>query len=276
MHSPRHTYSGRDLTVILSRLTSRDHSIIRTLGDHHVLTSSQIASAWFTSLTRAQTRLVALHRLGLLERWRTRLQHGSQQWHYTLSHLGARIHAATCDQPAPAPASVAETILKLGSSPKLPHLLGANDFFIRLIAATRDHPRTALTHWDNETAAAARAGGFVRPDARATYTDHDTTIDFWYEHDRGTEPLTTLESKLDKYGRILHTGTPLPVLFELTSHTREQHLHQRLANHHYRFTIATTTNARASDPAGRVWWPLRQLPHTATLIDLQPTRSPRS
>ena len=70
-------------------LTARDHTIIAWLGDHGVLTTSQVAFALFPSADVAQRRLRLLTEMGLLQRFRPlKLDGGSYPFHYVIDHLG--------------------------------------------------------------------------------------------------------------------------------------------------------------------------------------------
>ena len=81
---------------------------------------------------------------------------------------------------------------------------------------------------------------------------NDTTAGFFLEVDTGTEPLTKLVGKLDKYAELRHRGGPsYPVLFWLHSEQREEHLHRLSPSRAGDVLVATATHA--TDPAKAVW-----------------------
>lgn len=266
---PRHLRSSAEIASIMSRLTPRDGSIISLLGDHDVLTTHQIYRAHFTSLARAQSRLLSLYRTGLLERFRAAGLAGSQQWHWVLSPLGARLHAATTGAAPPRPGRVTDKMLRLASTTTLTHTLGCNDFFVRILAAIRNRPWCDLTNWASEETLPAGLGRRIRPDATATFTENDRSIAFWFEHDRGTETQTTLTSKADRYRDATILTEPRAVLFELPNAAREAHLHNHLAGRHIGFPLATTHAQLATDPTAAVWRILHAGPGRVRLIDIQ-------
>ncbi len=65
---------------IVGRLTERDRFLCRVLWEHRLLTTDQVVDLCFTSLTSAQHRLVALWRLGVLERFLPLRPTGSASW----------------------------------------------------------------------------------------------------------------------------------------------------------------------------------------------------
>ncbi|GLZ78331.1 hypothetical protein Afil01_31380 [Actinorhabdospora filicis] len=233
-------------------MTPRDQRIISVLADHHVLTTEQLAAMFFTSLSRAHERLLVLHRLGVLDRFRRVMRYGSSPYKWTLAHLGARLHAAVTGAPAPTAATVADRALRLSVSPKLPHLLAGNDFFVRLHTVLRATPEAGVAEWWNEEDSARACGMLVRPDGRASVRHPAGSVSFWYEHDTGSEPLTQLRAKVERYARIIHAEMRLPVLIELPSQVREDNLHQVLGARPP-VAVATTYRQIAVDPMRVVW-----------------------
>ena len=241
---------------VLAQLTGRDRLLLDWLADHDVLTTAQIAHALFGSLDFAQRRLLRLHRLGLLERFRPlRPGGGSFPWHYVLAHLGAEIVAASRDEPPPRPAEVTAKARRVATARTLDHRLGINQFFTDLAGHARTRPPAGLLRWWSERRC-ARPGAFghraqplIRPDGHGIYTDGARTVAFFLEHDTGAEQLKVLAGKLDRYAALATAGGPTwPVLFWLPSTTRERHLHQLLARTPPRMPVATA--ARDSLPPG--------------------------
>lgn len=273
-HSP--SVSASDISHVLSRLTDRDQDLLSVLGTHHVLTTDQITRLYFTSRTRAHERLLILHRLGLLNRFRRPAARGSHHYRWVLAHLGARIHAAATDQKPPTPAVVAGKLLSIAASLKLDHLLASNDFFIRLHAATRGDPATDITEWWNEQTCADACGGLVRPDGHATIRQGAKTVSFWYEHDTGTESHQQLQRKFDRYERLIHPAARLPILLELPNPAREAHVHATLTAPRG-LLVATTHRALAEDPNATVWAMIGGAGrHRLLDIDHSPSPEPRT
>ncbi len=232
----------------LRHLTPRDRHLLAWLADHQTLTTRQVATALFPSLRAAQKRLTLLHRIGAVDRFTfapTPTSRGGLR--YTLGPLGDLLH--------PPPSGRRNHLARrvdIARNPTLDHLLGVNGFFTDLAGHTRTHPGTWLRRWWNEThttAVYALAG--VHPDGHGIWQAGDQTMGFFLEHDRGTEPLRTLLTKLPAYQRLAVAGPRYPVLFHLPTTGREVHLHQRLADLDPGIPVATSTHDQ--QPAGPVW-----------------------
>ncbi|MGH8877107.1 MAG: replication-relaxation family protein [Stackebrandtia sp.] len=257
MGLPRHTLpTSGDIASIINRLTDRDQAIITILGDHRLLSTHQLARAFFPSPERARVRLCALHRLGVLTRFRPPRPTGTHPYLYCLEHVGACLYASAREKPWPKRASIAEVTARLAANAKTAHLLGVNDFFTRIMATARARDDAHLASWLNEQQAGEACGQAVRPDAAAVYVEGEQRLSMWFEHDTGTEPLSILESKLDRYATLLHRPgrPPRPVVFALTSPARERHLHERLADREFPMRVATCHASTATDPTGACWW----------------------
>ncbi|MQA84372.1 MAG: hypothetical protein GEV03_07055 [Streptosporangiales bacterium] len=239
---------------LMGRLSGRDRLILRTLADHHVLTTDQITDLAFDSLRAAQQRLVVLDRLGVVGRFRDRLPAGSQPWRYYLAPAGAAIIAAERGQPAPAPSKVRARAIALAASQRLPHLLGVNGFFTALAAAARTSAGTcALEQWWPERRCAAEYGELVRPDAYGVWRQHRRRVGFFLEHDQATEPTARAAAKLAGYADLaIAEDTPVVVLFWLPSPDREASLRpelERAAPRAVTVATATPTPGPASRPS---------------------------
>lgn len=192
--------TARPATAIAEgdRLTARDHQVISLLAEHKVMTADQLARVAFPSDTRARQRLLQLTRRAVLARFRHHRRPGSLPWNYTLGLLGATVHAAATGAPLPRPAEITNRVLRLHYSPSLAHLLGANDFFTRLIGDARTTGRGELTVWWPEPTAARACGGLVRPDGYGEWAEGGGAVGFFYEHDTGSETLGALVGKVDR------------------------------------------------------------------------------
>lgn len=225
-------------------LTDRDLKLITYLNRHRVLTAVQISRLLFDSDSYARSRLTALHKQGVLARFRREVWPGSQAWRYTLGHVGAAVHAAATDSALPRPTKVTEKVMRLAHSPHTEHLLGVNEFFTTLAGYARTHQNCALDQWWPESVTADACGGIVHPDGYGEWTQHGLTLAFFLEYDNGTETLEKITGKISKYAELAQAGIRKPVLFAFTTAAREHHTHQVLTPRYSGGTpvsIATTS-----------------------------------
>ncbi|MBN1171093.1 MAG: replication-relaxation family protein [Micromonosporaceae bacterium] len=247
-----------DILAVQSRLTNRDRTIIEWLDQHGVLTTAQLAAAFFTSPITASHRLATLHTMGVVDRFhRPTPTGGFGPWHWVIGSLGARIAAAGRDTKPPTPRVLRARHDKLTDSPTLPHRLGANQFFIDLHVHTRRHPDTRLVRWWSEHDTARRYHGRIHPDGHALWRDRDVVIGIFVEYDRGTEDLWRLVRKLAAYDQIAaEGGACYPVLFWLPSRSREANLHAEFARRRPTGPVPVATavcDPTGPGPGGRVW-----------------------
>ncbi len=268
--------TGRDGDPLrlLGVLTERDRRIIDVLAEHQVLTTAQLAELAFPSVDVAQRRLVRLHRLRVLDRFRWNIPVGSQCWHYTLGPAGAALVAAAKGVEPPRPAELRRRTMRLAASPRLNHLLGCNGFFTALAAHARTQPGTALLAWWSERRCADHYGELVRPDGYGAWVERDQRVGFFVEYDTGSEPLARLTAKLAGYADLANAGGPAhPVLFWLPSTAREAHLHQIFNQRPPAIVVATAAAylaaARHVSPAGPIWLPTGT-DHRRRLAELHP------
>jgi Replication-relaxation len=242
-------HSGRQpsLLRLAARLQPRDYALALLLDDHRVLTTNQITAALFTSPRTCTNRLNTLRRLGFIDRFTTS-RHGTCWVPGLLSARYAALHRG--DNP-PTAAAVRQAQDATLASPVLAHTLGTNQFFIDLIAHSRNHPGTRLIRWWPARRAAAAVSQRIHPDGYGIWSTADRTVSFWLEYDTGTEPLTRLIAKLGAYARLADAGGPAyPVLFSLPSTRREANLHKRLPPD---TLAASTSRDLRHHPAGRAW-----------------------
>lgn len=250
------------LEELAGRLQDRDREIIAVLGRHRVLTRDQIAVLFFSSASAARDRLTTLVELGVLTRYRS---HNRQAWRYTLDYWGACVHAVATDLQAKTPTkkAVFDQATRTMHSSHRAHLEGANDFFIRLFAGCRARGGWEVEQWlSSAEASLFMSESKPRPDGGATITMNGKILEFWFEHDTGTEPLATLIDKARAYASqyaqpLRHQYTPVLVQFDKPM--REGHFHHALTQYTAErgklgFPIATTTTDMATDPTSGVWW----------------------
>ncbi|WP_372451689.1 replication-relaxation family protein [Glycomyces salinus] len=97
------------------------------------------------------------------------------------------------------------------------------------------------------------------PDGAAHITVNNRPLTWWYEHDTGTETLSTLTDKARRYSRLYsHEGyrSRHMALFEITKPGREANFHHALAGTGLALPVATATSQDDLDPLSAVWWPL--------------------
>nr|WP_165974653.1 replication-relaxation family protein [Nonomuraea deserti] len=143
------------------------------------------------------------------------------------------------------------------------HQVGVNEFFAQLHATARHRADgSAVAEWWPERRCATLWGDLARPDAFGRWTEpsptgQPDTIDFFLEHDTGTETLSRVLAKLDGYTALAEaTGITTPVLFWLPSTAREANLRKLLTSSDAPTATAVHTPATAPDgPAGPVWLP---------------------
>ncbi|MCA1696723.1 MAG: replication-relaxation family protein, partial [Actinobacteria bacterium] len=269
--------------------------LLALLGEHKVLTTNQIAAVAFTSVRRAQDRLLQLRRLGVVFAFRDSYTGGgTSQTRYALGYLGARLIAAQRAQNPPRPQAHQQRLERLGVWPKLSHHLGVNGFFCDLAAYARRDPRTVrgadgvsgLTMWWSEQRCAEffwNTTTKLHPDGYGCWEQRGRTVRFFLEHDTGTESLTTVTRKLADYDAY-PTDTFGILLFSVHSTQRETTLRaalRRVVGRDRAVVIATAArdHGHADGPAGPIWglWSPRDgdtVTHRYRLAEL-PQRGPR-
>jgi len=256
--------SGDRVLRVRAQLTDRDRLLVDWLADHRVLTTFQICHALFGSLDFAQRRLLILHRLGLVDRFRPlRAGGGSYPWHYVLDQIGAEFVAASRGLTAPRPGQTTERKRRVAASRTLEHLLGVNQFFTDLAGWARTRPPARLQRWWPEQRC-AEPGAFgttlispVRPDGHGVFAEGARRVAFFAEFDTGFEQHSVLLSKVSRYADHVAKGGPAwPVLFWLPTTARERRLHQLLSGIDIAVPVATAArdsldaNVCGADP---VW-----------------------
>jgi hypothetical protein len=267
-----------DPVSLLTRLTPRDHTLLRLLAEHRVLTTEHITNLLFPNQDRAQRRLVTLYRFGALDRFRSpRDDSGTlTSYRYTLGPAGAVMIAATRGTKPPHPSTLTAQLTRLATHPGLGHLLGVHDLLTALAAYARTHRDHQLAVWWGERHAADACGHLIRPDALALWRHPKGEIVLAVEHDTGSETLHRVAAKLTGYHDLAAAGGPqieqsttrgFTVAFHLSNLAREARLRPLLtaqladtaATGGVPITVATSTTDYTQElgPAGEVWLPLR-------------------
>jgi hypothetical protein len=240
----------------------RDRWLLELLGEHQVLTTEQITALAFDNLHTARNRLNLLLSRQVLARFRDAVRPGSQSWRWTLGWVGAAWLAYRAGTPPPRPGTVADRVNALSASPRLPHLLGVNAFFVDLAAHARHRP-TQLVLWWSERHCRDVCGDLAHPDGHGVWTERQPdgssrTVSWWLEYDRASEPARRVVAKLDGY-TALHRATNLnhAVLIRMQTARQETELHRRLHTHPAiagrELLVATMSGDHTVHPAGPVW-----------------------
>ncbi|RBQ18107.1 hypothetical protein DP939_22385 [Spongiactinospora rosea] len=252
------------LAALAVRLTPRDRKILRAVWDHRVLTSPQITQLFFDTDTATRKRLLTLHHMGVLERFRPNLPvgAGAAPYHYVIGAAGAAVLASEDGIEFAALGYRRDRALGIAHNQRLTHLVGVNDFHAALAAFARRHENARLVTWWPEHRCTAQWGQTVRPDGYARWREDGYNLDFFLEHDTGTEPLDRVAAKLDGYALLAQrTAIVTPVLFSVHSDRREANLRTRLLQHPAAQTVPIATTSRTGGlindgPAGQRWLPL--------------------
>ncbi len=235
---------------------NRDRMLCRLLAEHRVLTTGQLTDLAFPGTDTAEHRLVILHRLGVVDRFRPHRRQGSAPYHYVLGPAGAAVLAAERGVTVKQLGWRPDRLLGLAASQQLAHLVGVNGFFCALARAARQQPGTTLVAWWPAQRCAARWGALVHPDAYGRWREQGVAeVDFFLEYDRGTEPTARLASKLTGYADLAHaTGIATPLLVWLPTPAREAAARRVLL--HPAVRVATATPLTTRGPAEAVWLPV--------------------
>ncbi len=224
-----------------------------------MLTTSQIHLMFFRDLNTAQHRMTRLHELRLVERFRPPRCGRDGEYHYVLDVLGAYVVAVMANRDSDRELKMrwrTDQALSISMSQRLAHTVGANDLFVRLVAAARQRSDAELTTWWGERYCKERLAGIVYPDGVGVWREGDATVVFCLEYDRGTEQLGRLAKKAADYARLEEaSGWAFWVLVVVPGPRREAGVRGALSGQG--LAAATTTQPLALRPADAVWAPLR-------------------
>lgn len=275
-----------------AHLTDRDREIVMTLFEQRVLRTDQVAVLFFSSVRRAQDRMLFLYRHRVVDRFYPAAPrgHGKPQAHWLLDDAGAHIAAACLD--VDRKALHWERRSDWGAHRHLAHRLGVNGFVTGLVAATlRDHGVGAARWHGPRAVANALPGGLTEkpiPDAGFQLSAPAGRVECLLEWDRGTESGSVLREKLYRYRRAsddARGGTTANVLFVVPSEPRAETLRRALADadqpsewdrvrahwEDWPLLVTTTGELDRSGPLGRVWrWLDRPDESVVRLADLPP------
>lgn len=259
------------LLSLASTLTDRDRLLIRTLAEHRVLTTWQVADLVVSGQRRTELRLAQLYQRRVLDRFRPLTKTGSAPFHWVLDEAGAAVLGAERGVTIDKLGWRRDKALALRDNQRLDHLVGVNGLFTGLVRTARTQPGCELAVWWSERRCAAEWGEIVRPDGYGVWVQAGRQVPFLLEYDRGTERLNRLAGKLPGYAELLGAaGRPTPVLFAFLTPGREAHARQVLAPaaRTLAVPVATAVLAARSSAADPVWLPLHDTCPRQGLSDL--------
>ncbi|WP_344838689.1 replication-relaxation family protein [Actinocorallia longicatena] len=267
-------------------LNHRDRRILDLVWEHRVLTTFQIGAVFFTSPKTTRKVLARLHHAGALERFQPRSDdRGSIPIRWTLAPAGAYAVAAMRGQTVKELRYRRDHLHQFVLSQKLNHHLGVADFFTSLHAHARLHEDRNVEQWWSERACFTEWGDLAQPDAFGRWTEPvngaPTALEFFLEHDTGTETLARVAAKLPGYAKVMtRHRIRVPILFWLPNPTREANLRALLGTPAVPIATAVNTmgtapggpvpgDRTANGPAGPVWLPAGTTGPRRTLIGLR-------
>jgi hypothetical protein len=180
---------------------------------------------FFRSLRRAQTKIHELRERELLHTLPT-IGRAKRPDRHHLTDLGARVAALHLGRGR---ADLGMSRGDAGLWRGLPHRLGVNEFFSRLVLACDAKPGWGVHAWEDERQIHG-GGKRVQSDAFGRLLHPGGTVEFLLEYDRGTEHFWAAVEKLGRYLAVTSAHpptepTPFPnVLFLVGGQRREQML----------------------------------------------------
>lgn len=265
-HRSRHVRTSANLEPI--RITSRDYSILRSVGDYRILSTGQVCRLYFRTIQKARKRLFRLWQHGLLDRRFQPVKLGDRpsETLYVLSRIGALALAfrvgSSESAPQPSPPE------RHGSPLFLAHTLARNDFRLLLELSVGRHAGWSLGGWSQGTEI-ARTVSFVSrhpaPSVKRIKLIADGYFELkigenelraYVEIDRGTISLRKLAMRLEAYfalhRHMVDRQAPgFYVLLVVSSRQRLQNIKKILAGLSYSnrrvFALAVSENIRAYD-----------------------------
>ncbi|WP_157254885.1 replication-relaxation family protein [Nonomuraea typhae] len=254
------------LPALSARLTERDYQILTHLHRHRVLTTHQIQRIFFGIPQSTRKRMRTLYLLNAVTGFRPWAGYGagSAPVHWALGKAGA--HALAARHGIDVKDLGYDPDTKISFSSRLNHHVGVNDFFSHLhhyarqvgAGAAREPGSgtgAALKAWWSEQECTKQWGDLARPDAWARWREDGNEIDFFLEHDTGTETLKRVTDKLHDYRDLADdTAINTPILLWLPNPIREANLRHLLTATD--LPVATAVHTHDGDgPAGPIWLP---------------------
>lgn len=243
-HRPRHVRTKANLEPI--RITSRDYSILRSVGDYRILSTGQVCRLYFRTIQKARKRLFKLWQHGLLDRrfQPVRLGDRPSETLYVLTRHGAHVLASRIGLSENPPQSA--PLERSGSALFLAHTLARNDFRLHLELSVHRHAGWTFGGW-SQGIDIARTISFVsrHPTPSMAHikliadgyfvlkSDHHV-LQAYVEIDRGTISLKRLAVRLEAYlalyrHQVNQGARGFCVLFVVSSQKRLENIKKILA-----------------------------------------------
>ncbi|WP_150241525.1 replication-relaxation family protein [Nocardiopsis quinghaiensis] len=259
----------KTLIRLAPRITDRDRQILAGLWEHRVMTTHHLHHIYFPDAgpRRARSRLLTLHRYGVLNRFRRHAHDRNAPDHWVLSPTGAVLVALHQGREPDALKFRADRALAVAHSPQLNHMLGLAQTRVDFLHSARQCG-AEVEQWCGERECERRYGYDVRPDAQVYWNQGGVRLRAFVEYDTGTESLTQLKNKMRGYKRLTRYRTlAAVVLFVVHSTEREHNAAQKLVGDcTNRIGVYLTTHHRLADPgAGAPIWRSADDPRTVSL-----------
>lgn len=246
------------LLRLAPRITNRDRQILVALWEHRVLTTHHLQHLFFPEAgsRRARSRLLSLHRYGVIDRFRRHAHDRNAPDHWILTPTGAVMVALHQGKEPDALKFRSDRALAVAHSPKLNHILGLAQTRVDFLRGARASG-AELKEWLGERECEKRFGYDVRPDARLLWCENGLNLRAFVEYDTGTESLTQLKNKMSGYkSRARFRDVVTLVLFIVHSAERGENAAQKLAETcSDRLQVYLTTHHELEQPgAGAPIW----------------------
>jgi hypothetical protein len=184
-----------------SAIDERDHQVLLLLLEHKILTTYQITSLCFRSLSRCQHRMRELKVMGLVSSFSVGRGFGEGRapacWYLTkpgLVEIADAKDVRTSDLPWVPDQSYRTNKL-------IAHRVGVNAFFCALAEASRAFRAHCLATWRPEHWVRTKAAE-IKPDGFGRYLHPGGVCEFYFEYDRATEARGALTRKLEGYLKL--------------------------------------------------------------------------
>ena len=185
-------------------LQERDRRLLRELGVMRVIDREQAKCVGgFGSTTRANARLLALTRVGMLRRFFIGTQAGGKKALYTLTSEGATLGGGAL----PGLRKRSDEVLVADFF--VTHQLFVNEVYCRVKHQPIPLPNSRFLRWISF--GEPIEGSTLIPDAYFEITQHEKVLAAFLEVDLGTESRSVWRKKVEAYVRYAVVGNAAPV-----------------------------------------------------------------
>ena len=182
-------------------LQDRDDLLLRELGEMRVADRELVkCAAGFGSTTRANSRLLALTRAGLLRRFYLGTTAGGKKALYALSLNGAKV----AQVPYRGPRRASETVLVADFF--VTHQLEVNRIYCALAHQPIPDPEVKFIRWMNFSEPVAPGFALI-PDGYVEVATPGKTLSAFLEVDLGHESRSIWRKKVEQYLNLALSGT---------------------------------------------------------------------